>query len=171
MGKKMKGQLVHSLTRIDIFILPWSSKLFWSSSLLSLFDFKRVLRSRLEVCCRWLIELALPIDSKCNRLAGVMLLLAFLDSLGVTFVLATIGIVDCTFRRIGLHPSCSRCCVWGTAVSLPSQRGGMERKRHLFLYNSFGNLIWLLIFLSCIYNTICMFWISSCKTWQLCRKQ
>jgi hypothetical protein len=34
MQKKMKGQLVHLPTRIDSFILPRSSKLFLSSSLL-----------------------------------------------------------------------------------------------------------------------------------------
>ena len=46
--QKMKGQLVHSPTRIDSFILPWSSKLFWGSSLLPLFDFERVLQLRLD---------------------------------------------------------------------------------------------------------------------------
>ena len=47
------------------------------------------------------------IASKCDCLDRVMLLLAFLDSPSILFVLATIGIVDCTFRRlpvVGLHP-------------------------------------------------------------------
>ena len=42
--QKKKGQLVDSPTRIDSFILLWSSKLFWGSLLLPLFDFERVLR-------------------------------------------------------------------------------------------------------------------------------
>ena len=46
--RKKEGQLVDSPTRIDSFILLWSSKLFWDSSLLPLFDFERVLRSRLD---------------------------------------------------------------------------------------------------------------------------
>ena len=61
-----------------------------------------------------------------------MLLLTFLGSWGVIFVLATIGIVDCIFRRIGRHPSRFHFCAWGTAVSLPSERDGTERKRHRF---------------------------------------
>ena len=44
-------------------------------------------------------------------------------------MLATIGIVDCIFRRVGLRPSHFHSCVWGTAVLLPFQRGGTERKR------------------------------------------
>ena len=47
-------------------------------------------------------------------------------------MLATIGIVDCIFRRIGRHPSRFHFCAWGTAVSLPSERDGTERKRHRF---------------------------------------
>ena len=38
--------------------------------------------------------------SKCDHLDRAMLLLAFLDSPSVFFVLAMIGIVDCTFRRL-----------------------------------------------------------------------
>ena len=30
-------------------------------------------------------------------------------------MLATIGIVDCTFCRVGLHPSRFHSCVWETA--------------------------------------------------------
>ena len=45
-----------------------------------------------------------------------MLLLAFLGSWGVIFVLATIGMVDCIFRRVGLHPSRFHFRAWGTAV-------------------------------------------------------
>ena len=41
-SKKMKGQLVHSPTRIDSLILPWSSKLFWGSSPQPLFNLERV---------------------------------------------------------------------------------------------------------------------------------
>ena len=61
MCKEMKGQLVHSPTRIDSFILPRSSKLFWSSSLLSLFVFEWVLWSRLD----WVWSPLLMIDSPC----------------------------------------------------------------------------------------------------------
>ena len=48
--KEMKGKLVHSpiTCRINSFILPRYSKLFWSSSLLSLFVFEWVLWSRLD---------------------------------------------------------------------------------------------------------------------------
>ena len=51
----MESQLVRSSTIIDSFILPPSSKDFWSSSLLLLFDFGWVLWSRLD--------LEVPIDS------------------------------------------------------------------------------------------------------------
>ena len=49
-------------------------------------------------------------------------------------MLAMIGIFDCTFHRISLRPSHVHYCVWGTAVLLPSQRGGRERKCHLFFF-------------------------------------
>ena len=58
-----------------------------------------------------------------------------------------------------------------TSISMGLNRTKTSPFFWLLVYNSFGNLIWLLIFLSYIYNTICMSWISSCKTWQLCRKQ
>ena len=64
-----------------------------------------------------------------------MLLLAFLYSPSVFVVLATIGIVDCTFHRLpvaGLHPVLFPFFVYGTAVLLPSGRDGMEQKRHHF---------------------------------------
>ena len=70
-----------------------------------------------EVCYQWSIDLTL-------------LLLGFLGSWGVIFVLATIGIVDCTFRRVGLRPSRFHSCVWGTAVLFPSQLGRTEWKHH-----------------------------------------
>ena len=63
-----------------------------------------------------------------------MLLLAFLGSWGVISVLATTGIVDCTFRRVGLCPSHFDSCVWWTAVLLPSQWGGTEWKCHRFFF-------------------------------------
>ena len=65
-----------------------------------------------------------------------MLLLAFLDSPSVFFMLATIGIVDCTFRRLpvaGLRPVPFPFFVHGTAVLLPSGLDGMEWKCHRFL--------------------------------------
>ena len=85
---KKEGQLVDSPTRINSFILLWSSKLFWGSLLLPLFDFERVLRLRLDwVCMKSAIDdrstlhcQSTLIASKCNRLDGVMLLLAFLGS-------------------------------------------------------------------------------------------
>ena len=39
-------------------------------------------------------------------------------------MLATIGIVDRIFRRVGLRPSRFHSYAWGTAVSLPSERDG-----------------------------------------------
>ena len=45
---KMESLLVRSPTRIDSFILLPSSKVFWGSALLLLFDFGRVLRWRLN---------------------------------------------------------------------------------------------------------------------------
>ena len=56
--QKKEGQLVDSPTRINSFILLWSSKLFWGSSLLPLFDFERILRSRLD----WVRNLLSTID-------------------------------------------------------------------------------------------------------------
>ena len=53
-----EGQLVDSPTRIDSFILLWSSKLFWGTSLLLLFNLERVLRSRLD----WVRSLLLTIN-------------------------------------------------------------------------------------------------------------
>ena len=50
-------------------------------------------------------------------------------------MLATIGIVDGIFRRVGLRPSRFHSCAWGMAVSLPSERDGTERKRHCFFYS------------------------------------
>ena len=50
-------------------------------------------------------------------------------------MLATIGIVDCIFRRVSLRPSRFHSCAWGTAVSLLSERDGTERKRHRFFYS------------------------------------
>ena len=47
-------------------------------------------------------------------------------------MLATIGIVDSIFRRVGLCPSRFHSWAWGTAVSLPSERDGTEWKRHRF---------------------------------------
>ena len=52
-------------------------------------------------------------------------------------MLATIGIVNCIFHRVG--PSRFHSCAWGTAVSLPSERDGTERKRHRF-FDSYGRL-------------------------------
>ena len=54
-------------------------------------------------------------------------------------MLATIGIVDCIFRRVGLRPSRFHSWAWETAVSLPSEWDGTERKRHRFFY-SYCNL-------------------------------
>ena len=125
-------------TRIDNFLLLQSSKLFWGSSLLPLFNFERVLRLRLDWVWSPLWTIDRPrvanrlIASKCDRLDRAMLLLAFLGSWGIIFVLATIGIVDCTFHCVGLRLSRFHSCVWGTAVLLPSRRGGTEQKRYPF---------------------------------------
>ena len=73
--------------------------------------------------------------SKCDCLDRAMLLLAFLNSPSVFFVLATIGIVDYTFLSL---PVASLCpvpfpfFVHETAILLPSGRDGMERIRHRF---------------------------------------
>ena len=64
-----------------------------------------------------------------------MFLSAFLDSPSVFFVLATIGIVNYTFRRLpiaGLHPIPFPFFVHEMAILLPSGWDGMERKRHHF---------------------------------------
>ena len=77
-----------------------------------------------------------------------MLLLAFLVSPGVFFLLATIGIVDSTFHRLpvaGLRPVWfdrsmhKKCFVHGTAVLLLSGRDGMEWKHHRFLAATVAN--------------------------------
>ena len=133
--QKNEGQLVALPTGIDSFILLWSSKLFWGSSLLPLFDFERVLWLRLNWVRSMLSTINRPRVANqlwCDRLDRAMFLLAFLGSWGVIFVLAMIGIVDCMFRRVDLCPSRFHSCVWGTAVLLPSRRGGMERKHHHF---------------------------------------
>ena len=60
-----------------------------------------------------------------------MLLVAFLVSLGVFFVLAMIGIVDCTFGCLPVtvsRPVPFPFFVPGTAVLLPSGRDGTEWK-------------------------------------------
>ena len=56
-------------------------------------------------------------------------------------MLATIGIVDCIFRCVGLRPSHFHSCAWGTAVLVPSRQGGTEQKRHHFFY--------LLLYMNC----------------------
>ena len=152
MCKKMKGQLVHSLIRIDSFILLQSSKLFWGSSLLwfwvsSAIEARLGLKSAIDNWSTLHCQSTL-ITSKCDRLDRVMLLLAFLGSWGIIFVLATIGIVNCTFRRVGLRSSHFHSCVWETAVLLPSRWDGTERKHHDFfdcycIYNE--NLFWMII--------------------------
>ena len=117
-------------TRINSFILLWCSKLFWGSSLLLLFDFGS---TGFEVSYRRSINLVLPIDSDRFQIQSLaMLLLAFLCSRGIVFMLATTGIVNCTFLCIGLHLSCSHCCASETAVLLPSRWGGIEQKCQVF---------------------------------------
>jgi hypothetical protein len=149
--KKMKGQLFHSPTRIDSFILPWSSKLFWSCSLLPLFFFEWVLRSRLESAIDdWSISSCQStlITSKCDRLARAMLLLAFLGSLGVIFVLAMIEIVDCKFRRIGLRQSHSHCCVWEWPFHFVSTRRNGTKTSPIFLLLLYWHV-------QCMYTCTC----------------
>ena len=91
--QKKEGQLVDSPTRIDSFILLWSSKLFWGSSLLLLFNFEQVLRLKLD--CMGL-KSALTIDrscvgqstliaSNCNRSDRAMLLLALVVSFHASY--------------------------------------------------------------------------------------
>ena len=75
------------------------------------------------------------IASKCDRLDRAMLL-SFLDSLGVFFVLATIGIVDCTFGCLPVsvpHPVPFPFFVHGIAVLFLSGQDRTERKRHRLL--------------------------------------
>jgi hypothetical protein len=67
---------------------------------------------------------SIPLASKCDRLDRAMLILAFLDSSGVFFMLATFELLDCTF--------CTVLCV-GTPILLSSGQGGTERKRHRLL--------------------------------------
>ena len=75
--QKKKGQFVDSPTRIDSFILLWSSKLFWGSILPPLFDFERVLQSRLD----WVWSLLSMIDRSCvaNRLWSLPNAIAWIE--------------------------------------------------------------------------------------------
>jgi hypothetical protein len=124
----MKGQLVHSW--IESIVL-YCYGLFRSSSLMLLFNFERVLRSRVEVHFRWSIDLALPIDS--SRLQ--MRSLRYSDAcFGFLRLFRSHFRVNYDWNN-RLHVPLRRpppvpfplLCV-GTAVSLPSRRGGTERK-------------------------------------------
>ena len=120
--KKKSERPAHSLAdyRIDSLILPRSSKLFWGSSLPLLFDFERVLRSRLDWVWSQLTTIDWPRVANRLWLRYSDVSFGFVRHLRHIFMLATIGIVDCTFRRIGLHPSRFHFCVWGTAFLLLS---------------------------------------------------
>ena len=130
---KAESQLVHSPSRMDSFILPLSSKVFWGSALLPLFDLGWILRSRLD-CYRSTSHCqSTLIASKCDYLDRSMFLLTFLVSPGVFFVLATIGIVDCTFRRQPPPRPVSLFCAWnGCFTFIWTGRNRMEWKRHHF---------------------------------------
>ena len=72
------------------------------------------------------------IASKCDCWDRAMLLLAFLDSPGIFFMLATVGIVDRTFRCLPTAVLCPSCfhvlCMDRTAVFFLLDR--TERKCH-----------------------------------------
>ena len=95
MCKKMKGQLVHSPTRIDSFLLLQSPKLLWGSLLLPLFDFEQVLWSRLNWVWSPLSTInrsrvANWLRSPPNAIAWIeWCFLAFLGSWGIIFMLAS----------------------------------------------------------------------------------
>ena len=68
-----------------------------------------------------------------------MLLLAFLDPPSVFFVLATIGMVDCTFRRLlvaGLRSvPFPLFCAWnGRFTAVCTGRNGTETSPFLFFF-------------------------------------
>ena len=131
----MESQLVCSPTRIDSFILPSSSKVFWGSALLPFFDFGWVLQLRLNWDRNQLSTWRCQIASKYDHLDRVMLLLAFLDSLGILFMLATIGIVDCMFGRLPVAvPRPVSIFVHRTAILLLSG------------WNWNGTFFWLLLY-------------------------
>ena len=94
MCKRMKTKLAHSPTRVGL--LNFSGVVHYCSSLI-LTELKSGIDNRSTSHCQLTV-----IAFKCNHLDRAMLLLAFLGSWGVIFMLITIGIVDCTFRRIGL---------------------------------------------------------------------
>ena len=93
--QKKEGQLVDSPTRIDSFMLLWSSELFWVTSLLLLFDFFRFLASS-AINARLGLKSAIDdqsilrcqstlIASKCHRLDRAMLFFGFLRLLRCHF--------------------------------------------------------------------------------------
>ena len=76
-----------------------------------------------------------------------MLLLAFLDFPGVFFMLAAIGIVDCTFYHLPIAIPRSILFpffVHGMAVSLPSGREGKET----------SSFFWLLLYNVCVWGEV-----------------
>ena len=72
-----------------------------SSSIEAQLGSKLAIDDRSTSCCQSTL-----IASKCDHLDRAMLLLAFLDSPGVFFMLAMIGIVDCTFCRLPVTTLC-----------------------------------------------------------------
>ena len=86
-----------------------------------------------------------------------MILLAFLDSPSVFFVLATIGIVDCTFRCLPvavLRPVPFPFSVHGMAILLPSGRDGTDGNITVFF--------WLLLYIPTC--TCTSYWFSKVYT-------
>ena len=92
----------------------------------------------IEVSYWWFRATNRLITSKYNHLDKAMLLLAFLDSSGVFFMLAMIGIVNCMFCCLPVAALCPiqfPFAMHGMTVLLPSGRDRTEWKRHqLFIF-------------------------------------
>ena len=130
----MESHLICSPTRIDSFILPSSSKVFWGSALLLFFDYWRVLRSRLDWDRSQLstIGIANQLRLPPNAIAWIERCFLWLSqSLQVSF-LCQLRLEQSTARSVAC-PSLSPArpisiFVHGTAVLLPSGRDGTEWK-------------------------------------------
>ena len=136
--------IIGSPTRIDSFILPQSSQVFWGNALLPLFDFGRVLQSRLDwnqsSCPKvgWSIShcQSILITSKCDHTDRAMRLASTLqvyflcdyDWNSWLYVLS----FACHCPPLSSALSCFHFFVHETAILLPSGWDGTEWKHHHF---------------------------------------
>ena len=133
--KKMKGQLVHSRTRINSFILPRSSKLqfttaafrFWASFVVKArMGLKSAIDNRSTSSCQSTL-----MASKCDQLDRVILL-AFSGSWGVIFMLAMIG-NSWLYMSASTLPFPFFCMGNGCFTSISTGRNGMKTSPFLLL--------------------------------------